>query len=111
MNFVSDLTARTGNIPLPDVKNERFVGGHALCCVGYDDDQQHFIVLNSWGTVFGQSGYGFIPYVFIANNDLCNDCHAFLDVELQLLGEDTEPAEVIFDCLSPKNAARHCSIS
>lgn len=85
---VSEETARTGVIPYPLVQSEPFHGGHALTCVGYDDMKQHFIVLNSWGDVWGDKGYGYIPYSFVANNDLCNDCHAFLDVELRLLNDE-----------------------
>jgi hypothetical protein len=39
-------------------------GGHAMCVVGYDDDQYGgaFEVLNSWGEVWGNNGYIWIPY-------------------------------------------------
>ena len=32
-------------------------GGHAVCMVGYDADR--FIVRNSWGTPWGDKGYGY----------------------------------------------------
>lgn len=35
-------------------------GGHAVCCVGYDDDG--FIIQNSWGTCWGRSGMTKLPY-------------------------------------------------
>ena len=101
-SFQSAQAASTGFIPYPNVQTEKLLGGHAICCIGYDDSLNHFIFVNSWGTVWGNQGVGYIPYAFIANNDLCNDCHAFLNVELRLLGED-EPSGVSFDCLSPKN--------
>ncbi len=96
-SFQSDLAGRTGNIPVPNPTIEKLLGGHALCCVGYDDEKQHIIVQNSWGDIWGDKGFGYIPYAFIGNNDLCNDCHAFKSVELRLLGDDDKPPEDIFN--------------
>jgi C1A family cysteine protease len=39
-----------------------YLGGHALCLVGYDDSVQAFRVLNSWGTLWGDQGYFRISY-------------------------------------------------
>ncbi len=40
----------------------RYQGGHAVLIVGYDDPGQYFIVKNSWGTDWGESGYFKIAY-------------------------------------------------
>lgn len=90
-SFQSEEAARTGLIPYPNVHSEKFVGGHALTCVGYDDSINHFIVLNSWGSSWGKNGYCLIPYAFISNNDLCNDCHAFDQVEVSLMRDSVPP--------------------
>ena len=37
-------------------------GGHFMLVVGYDDTQGCWIVKNSWGTSWGQSGFGRIGY-------------------------------------------------
>ncbi len=37
-------------------------GGHAVCAVGYDDSGGYWIVKNSWGTGWGESGYFKIAY-------------------------------------------------
>jgi C1A family cysteine protease len=37
-------------------------GGHAVLIVGYSDPGQYFIVKNSWGTGWGESGYFKIAY-------------------------------------------------
>lgn len=37
-----------------------FEGGHAVCCVGYDESG--LIIRNSWGSNWGNSGYTLLPY-------------------------------------------------
>jgi len=37
-------------------------GGHAILVVGYDDSKNAFKIINSWGTNWGQNGYGWIDY-------------------------------------------------
>ena len=37
-------------------------GGHAVCCVGYDDDLGAWLMKNSWGPHWGESGYFWIGY-------------------------------------------------
>ncbi|MBP1734060.1 MAG: putative cysteine peptidase [Deltaproteobacteria bacterium] len=39
-----------------------YAGAHAVLIVGYDDIQQAFIVKNSWGTGWGESGYFLVAY-------------------------------------------------
>jgi uncharacterized protein YvpB len=41
------------------------IDGHAICVVGYDDAKQAFKIINSWGTQWGDSGYGWIDYNFL----------------------------------------------
>jgi predicted outer membrane repeat protein len=38
------------------------LGGHALLVIGFDDDRQAFLVINSWGTGWGDGGYAWISY-------------------------------------------------
>jgi C1A family cysteine protease len=38
------------------------VGGHCICCVGYDDQQQFWTCKNSWGTGWGDKGFFKIAY-------------------------------------------------
>jgi len=46
-------------------------GGHAVVAVGYDDDRSvgnetgALRIRNSWGTSWGESGYGWLPYRYV----------------------------------------------
>jgi len=40
--------------------------GHALVICGYDDSKHAFRVMNSWGTGWGDAGYSWIDYDFLA---------------------------------------------
>ncbi|MBK5186837.1 MAG: C1 family peptidase [Gemmatimonadaceae bacterium] len=71
-SFESDRVARTGTVPMPQ-GDERTLGGHAMCVVGYDNPRKLFIVRNSWGPNWGKKGYGTMPYAFFTNTDLSAD--------------------------------------
>lgn len=71
-SFEGDEVARTGKMSLPGPK-EQMMGGHAVFCVGYDDNQQHFIVRNSWGEEWGDEGHFYMPYAYMTDEDLCAD--------------------------------------
>ena len=57
--------ARTGEMMMP-MRGETIQGGHAVACVGYDDEKQAFLVRNSWGSDWGQGGYFWMPYAYFA---------------------------------------------
>ena len=67
----------SGEIPFP-VASEAVLGGHAIMAVGYDDAKKiknpspagiettgALLIRNSWGTGWGQSGYGWMPYEYV----------------------------------------------
>lgn len=60
----SERVSRTGVIPYPSPK-ENFIGGHAVLFVGYDDRKKWLVFQNSWGTDWGDKGFGYLPYVFV----------------------------------------------
>ena len=41
---------------------DKFIGGHALCVVGYDEQRGAFEVMNSWGADWGNEGFTWIRY-------------------------------------------------
>ena len=71
-SFESVNANSTGIIPLPS-KKEKVLGGHALLCCGYSDQNQWFIFKNSWSKNWGNAGYGFLPYSYMTNTSLSSD--------------------------------------
>ena len=43
-------------------RDDKTQGGHAMTIVGYDDRLQAFRVMNSWGTRWGDRGFGWMSY-------------------------------------------------
>ncbi len=66
----------TGMFPFPTAR-DRVVGGHAVLAVGYDDKKViknqpsgpetkgALLIRNSWGTGWGDAGYGWLPYEYV----------------------------------------------
>lgn len=71
-SFESPDVAATGVAPMP-APGEAQIGGHAVMAVGYDDNQQTFLVRNSWGTGWGMAGYFTLPYAYLAEPSLASD--------------------------------------
>lgn len=51
-----------GNNQIQTTVKGKSMGGHCYCVVGYDDAKQAFKVMNSWGTSWATSGFGWISY-------------------------------------------------
>lgn len=71
-SFMSNTVARTGNMPYPNTKRERLLGGHAVLLVGYNKTRKVFIARNSWGTSWGDRGYFYMPFD-IVKPDMSSD--------------------------------------
>ncbi len=69
--------SKTGRIPFP-TSVEKVSGGHAVVVVGYNDDltiqnsssgtqpsQGALLIRNSWGSGWGEQGYGWLPYEYV----------------------------------------------
>lgn len=72
-SFESDAVAANGMMPYPNTATEEYLGGHAVCLVGYNDTTQRFIARNSWGTSWGDHGYFYMPYQVIQNTTMSSD--------------------------------------
>jgi C1A family cysteine protease len=65
-----NAVSSTGRVPMPKT-NERVLGGHCMCCVGYNEPQSVFIVRNSWDTTWGDKGYCYVPFLYMQQADDC----------------------------------------
>jgi len=61
-----------------------FYGGHAVTLVGYDDQTELFKFVNSWGSWWGDKGYGYFTYDYVQQK--CWEAWVLLD-------SDTTPPE------------------
>jgi len=89
-------TSDTGDVAFP-AENERVMGGHAVCAVGYDDEAvvTHPVtgdetvgaltLRNSWGPTWGVGGYGRLPYAYLESG-LAEDFWVLVSSEFVDLG-------------------------
>jgi C1A family cysteine protease len=74
---ISQAGNNDGKIPYP-TKGEKIEGGHAIVVAGYDDNMKiknsnqggiettgALLIRNSWGSDWGQDGYGWLPYEYV----------------------------------------------
>ena len=66
------------DIPYP-TPQDSLEGGHAVLAVGFDDEHEvdgvvvpSLIIRNSWGTAWGEGGYGYLPYRYVTD-ELADD--------------------------------------
>jgi C1A family cysteine protease len=89
----------TGRIPYP-AANDAVEGGHAIVAVGYDDslEVKHpngsstkgaLLIRNSWGTSWGEAGYGWLPYKYVTSK-LAQDWWVLIKSEWVDTGAFTE---------------------
>src|SRR5581483_7953291 len=75
---------------------------HVVSLVGWDDDRQAWLVKNSWGTFWGDQGFGWIGY----NSNYISVGAIWIDAEIHntLQPDNENPNESQFnvtDILSP----------
>jgi C1A family cysteine protease len=74
-----------GEIPFP-VRGDSLEGGHAVLAVGYDDTKKiagqtgALLIRNSWGTGWGDKGYGWLPYAYVLRG-LADDFWSMVSAE------------------------------
>lgn len=80
-SFETSEVETTGMMTYPDITKEQFLGGHAVCLVGYNDQSQYFIARNSWGVEWGDQGYFYMPYAVIKDVTMSSDFWTLSTVE------------------------------
>jgi C1A family cysteine protease len=84
-SFMTEEVKKSGIVPVPkpqrydqeDDPKDKVLGGHEMIIVGYLAREKMFIVANSWGPQWGLSGFCLVPYDFILNPHLCQECTGF----------------------------------
>ena len=71
-HVMSEQVRKSGVIRLPR-PSERMIGGHAVMAIGYDDAKKALLFRNSWGSEWGKSGYGSLPYAYPESRELSDD--------------------------------------
>jgi hypothetical protein len=65
-------TGRDGKVRMP-TSGERVLGGHAICCCGWFNDNSapgglgYAMIQNSWGTGFADEGYMYLPAAYFTS--------------------------------------------
>lgn len=80
-SFISQNANSTGIIPMPNRTTEQLLGGHCIQMVGYDDTNNWFVCINSWGTSWGDRGKFYLPYNYVLDQNLSGD---FYGVQIQI---------------------------
>lgn len=83
-SFYNPSVAKTGIVPVPDIRNEKLLGGHAILVMGYDDRRKSFLCRNSWGTSWGINGDFYLPYAYATNPKIAFDAWVLYSVEMPL---------------------------
>ena len=73
------LVDKTGILP-EITDTDIFKGGHSVILVGYDDNTERFKFMNSWGTKWGDNGFGYINYKYIYDEKYSDEFFIFKNI-------------------------------
>jgi hypothetical protein len=102
-SFMSDAVDQSGIVPMPDTSYEACVGGHEILLVGYDSTRQLVEFVNSWGSGWGDNGFGWLPEAYIKDSNLASELRCFASVIESV--SDQAPAAALPE---PTGNARAC---
>jgi C1A family cysteine protease len=99
-SFNSFQTVLSGIVPMPDLQNEKRIGGHCMMAVGWKKieqegvEKEYLIVQNSWGDTWADKGFCYIPMEYVMSNDTFDFWTIRLTEECAEDTEDPEPEPV-----------------
>lgn len=83
---------KTGIIEMPtDINdNDNLLGGHCIILIGFDDNTKYYKFINSWGSNWGENGFGYLPYDFIKSEYLSDEFYILKQVTNPILNLEQE---------------------
>ena len=80
-SFMSVEVSKTGRVPMPsqqdnvveNTTDHKVLGGHSSVIIGFNDEEQVFQCVNSWGQKWGEGGFFYIPYQYVLDPSLAFD--------------------------------------
>lgn len=91
----------------PDAKED---GWHAMVIVGYSEENQFYIVRNSWGTEFCEDGYCYVPTAYIDDPDFMNFACIITEISDNAQGHTGEIPTVIANFAATETEIRMAAI-
>ena len=79
--------------------SQKYLGVHAVCCIGYDDGRQAWLCKNSFGPDWGILGYVWVGYGTCGIDRIMFGINGFSHIYTRPIGS----APACPDRLSPKN--------
>ena len=61
---IDDSWGETPKGLIPEPSGQTITGTHSVGLVGHNDYTKRFKIRNSWGTAWGDAGYGYLPYSY-----------------------------------------------
>jgi C1A family cysteine protease len=72
-SFFYNTVTTTGMVQLPNTQTDILLGAHCCVIIGFNDTNQTFKCVNSWGTNWGDNGFFYMPYSYLLDNNLAGD--------------------------------------
>lgn len=93
-----------------DSPNAKEDGWHAMVIVGYSEENNFYIVRNSWGTDFGENGYCYIPFAYIDDPDYMDFACIITEISDNADGNKADVPTVLADFAATETEIRIASI-
>ncbi|UOG35987.1 C39 family peptidase [Leptospira noguchii] len=84
-------------------------GGHAIALVGYDDSKNAVKFINSWGTDWGDQGYGYMDYRWFTK--ICQGAFVMIDQVDTVIDQGKPDSNITPEVVSDSNPIAPSSIT